>query len=662
MDHMEIPLSDGTVLSARMWIADNAAESPVPAVVEYVPFRYRDFSAPRDSLIHPWFAGHGYASIRWEPRGSQESSGAPMDEYIKQEQDDALEALEWIASQPWCSGSTGMFGMSWGAFSALQVAARRPPSLKAIIPVHGTDDRFDDDIHFKGGCLLTANLAWGWLYTHYMMRPPDPSIVGDSWQDTWIERIQKAPFVLKNWVGEQTKNAYWKHGSVRENYSQITAATYVFCGWADGYSNAAIRMAQNLKSPNKICIGPWAHTYPHIALPGPQIGFLQEAVRWWDRWLKNINNGIDDEERIHYWMQGSVPPAPSYSMRPGRWIGSNHWPPVHVSNWTFYLNKGGMGATANQTVDKNHVLEISSPLASGMTGGEWLPHGVGPEMPLDQRYEDVGAVCFLTSELADTLEICGSPTVTLKIKSNQPKGSLVLRLSDVARNGESTQITYGLLNLTHHTGSDQPRLLNVNSWCTVTVALNAVAQQIPRGHKIRLSVSTESYQLIWPVFPKTTLVLQTGISYLDLPIRSVENGTDSLFTFPRAAIPEPTAVTWLRPVKRRRTITHETTSGLITRSYLKDDGAYRINENNMELDTKGTLTYSCVNDDPLSAKAELSFRIQHSKGDWNACLEGNLVVSATSHNIQFLGQITASSDEQKVAIRHFDEVVKRAFI
>ena len=108
---IKIPLSDGSWLHARAWIPEGATDNPVPALVEYAPFRHRDFTAPRDALIHPWFAGHGYVSLRVELRGSGDSGGLPQDEYVLQEQDDALEALEWIAAQDWCDGSTGMFGM-----------------------------------------------------------------------------------------------------------------------------------------------------------------------------------------------------------------------------------------------------------------------------------------------------------------------------------------------------------------------------------------------------------------------------------------------------------------------------------------------------------------------------------------------------------------------
>ncbi|WP_340147095.1 CocE/NonD family hydrolase [Halomonas sp. PA16-9] len=114
----------------------------------------------RDELTHPYFAGHGYACVRVDMRGNGESDGLMEDEYAPQEQADALEVIEWIASQPWCNGQLGMMGISWGGFNSLQVAALRPESLKAIITLCSTDDRYADDIHYKGGNMLLENLGW----------------------------------------------------------------------------------------------------------------------------------------------------------------------------------------------------------------------------------------------------------------------------------------------------------------------------------------------------------------------------------------------------------------------------------------------------------------------------------------------------------------------
>src|SRR4029077_7428924 len=140
-----IELADGCKLAARIWLPQDAESSPVPAVLEYLPYRKRSVTAERDSLMHPYLAGHGYAGARVDMRGSGESDGLLRDEYLKQEQDDALEVIAWLARQSWCTGAVGMIGISWGGFNGLQIAARRPPALKAIITACSTDDRYADD-------------------------------------------------------------------------------------------------------------------------------------------------------------------------------------------------------------------------------------------------------------------------------------------------------------------------------------------------------------------------------------------------------------------------------------------------------------------------------------------------------------------------------------
>ncbi|MDA7968333.1 MAG: CocE/NonD family hydrolase, partial [Gammaproteobacteria bacterium] len=137
-----ITLSDGCRLAARIWLP--SAGTPAPAVLEYLPYRKRGGTEARDDQTFQFFAANGYAGVRVDMRGNGESDGLMLDEYLKQEQDDALETLAWIAAQHWCDGNIGMMGISWGGFNALQVAARRPPQLKAIITVCSTDDRYAD--------------------------------------------------------------------------------------------------------------------------------------------------------------------------------------------------------------------------------------------------------------------------------------------------------------------------------------------------------------------------------------------------------------------------------------------------------------------------------------------------------------------------------------
>ena len=170
IENVFIPLSDGTKLAARLWLPAQARR-PAPAILEYIPYRKRDGTRWRDEPMHGYFAAEGYAVVRVDIRGSGDSDGLLADEYLELEQDDALEVIAWIAARDWCDGGVAIIGKSWGGFNALQIAARRPLALKAIVPVCFTDDRYADDVHYLGGCLITDNLWWGATMLAYQARP-----------------------------------------------------------------------------------------------------------------------------------------------------------------------------------------------------------------------------------------------------------------------------------------------------------------------------------------------------------------------------------------------------------------------------------------------------------------------------------------------------------
>ena len=304
---VQIVLSDGIRLAARIWFPDDAEQDPVHAILEFLPYRFQDGTAPRDALTHPWFAGHGFAGVRVDMRGSGNSEGVLRGDYLKQEQNDALEVINWISRQPWCTGNVGMIGISWGGFNGLQVAARRPPALKAIVSICSTDDRYADNVHYMGGAMLCDNIAWSTYIFSLNTTPPDPQFLGSAWREVWLQRLNESGFWLEDWLEHQHRDEFYKHGSVCENPGDIECAVYAVGGWVDGYTNAVFRLLSTLNAPCKGLVGPWAHRYPHFASPGPSIGFLQECLRWWDKWLKGIENGIMDEPLLRCWMQHSDP-------------------------------------------------------------------------------------------------------------------------------------------------------------------------------------------------------------------------------------------------------------------------------------------------------------------------------------------------------------------
>jgi putative CocE/NonD family hydrolase len=441
-----IPMADGARLAARIWLPEDAATRPVPAILEYIPYRKRDGVRLRDETIHPYFAGHGYACVRVDLRGSGDSDGVLTDEYLPQELDDGVQVIHWIASQEWCSGRVGMIGISWGGFNGLQIAALQPPALAAVISVCSTDDRYADDVHYMGGCLLGDNLSWAATMFSYNSLPPDPEVVGERWRDMWHQRLEGSGHWLVPWLTHQHRGAYWRHGSICEDFSRVLVPVMAVSGWSDGYSNAVFRLLRQLPGPRMGLVGPWSHNYPHLGAPGPAIGFLQESLRWWDRWLKGVDSGITAEPMLRAWMLDSMPPSTFYHQRHGRWISEPQWPSPNIRNRVLHFGRYRLLAERDP---ESHALSVQSPLSVGLFAGKWCSYSATPDLPHDQREEDGGALLFTSDPLTEPIEMLGSAVAELALRADRPVAMVAVRLSDVQPDDKATRVTYGLLNLTH---------------------------------------------------------------------------------------------------------------------------------------------------------------------------------------------------------------------
>ena len=586
-----ITLSDGCRLSARVWCPIDAADHPVPAILEYLPYRKRDGTTARDALTHPWFAKRGYACIRVDMRGNGDSQGLMEDEYTQQELDDAVEVVEWLANQPWCNGSVGMMGISWGGFNALQVAAMQPEPLKAIITLCSTADRFADDIHYKGGCLLNENLGWGATMWSYSSRAPDPALRPD-WRELWLQRLENEPFLPAVWLGHQTRDAFWQHGSVCENPDAIRAATLAVGGWGDAYKNTVPWLVENLKAPVKGIVGPWVHKYPHFAIPEPRIGFLQEALRWWDRWLKGIETDVENDPDYRAYLMDGVRPARWYRERPGRWIAENPSATTHLPALRLPLSDAGLGANGPLTV------HIRSPHHCGMDGGEYCAIWLGPDMPGDQRPDDSLSACFDGLPLEEDLDIVGAPRLRLQLSSDKPQAQIAVRLNHVHPDGASTRITYGVLNLTHRGGHSDPKALNPGQLCDVEVPLDHIAYRVPKGHRIRVAISSAYWPLIWPSPETAELKLTDG--EITIPYRSGSDRDE--WSFPPPDAEDPWQVNQLRSATNARRVQTDMTSGTVELIIEDDFGLVQDAEHGLISGGTAYEKWSIHPDDPLSAR------------------------------------------------------------
>ena len=642
VDPAFIVLSDGVRLAAKIWIPDDAEESPVPAILEYLPYRYQDGTAERDALTHPYFAGHGYASVRVDMRGSGNSEGVLLGEYLKQEQDDALEIIEWIKAQRWCAGAVGMIGISWGGFNGLQVAARRPPGLKAIVTICSTDDRYADDIHFMGGAMLCDNIAWSTYMFSLNTTPPDPELLGDSWRGIWMRRLSESGLWIEKWLEKQHRDGFFKHGSVCEDYDAIDCAVYAVGGWADGYSNSVFRLMRNLSSPFKGLVGPWAHKYPHFARPGPSIGFLQECLRWWDYWLKGIDTGIMNEPVLRCWMQDSTPPSTHYETRPGKWVAETEYAESWGERVKFHLTDTGLSEKAGA----DSVLSLRSPHTVGFSAGAWCPHGIDPDLPADQRFEAGGCLNFDTEPLQDNLEILGAPVVELELSCDKPNGLAAACLNEVRADGAATRVTYGVLNLSHRESHEHPEPMVPGEAYKVHLRLNEAGHVFSKGSKIRLSVSTSYWPTVWPSAENATIAVRTKGSSLSLPSRPPKqiDGLLAEFEAPEAAAPLEKTV--LRPPDSEWKVNVDMHTGEVTTRLKFDEGKVVYEEyGDWTIESTRDERYAIRPDDPSSARCEIAWTEKFAREGWEVSSRTLTRVASTPHHFLLEAELKAWEGE-----------------
>ena len=658
--HQIIAMPDGTKLSARIWLPKDADKNPVPAILEHLPYRKRDGTIVRDALTHPYLAGHGYACIRVDMRGNGDSQGLMDDEYSEQELEDAESVIAWLRHQPWCTGRVGMMGISWGGFNSLQVAARQPEGLEAIITLCSTDDRYTDDIHYKGGCLLSENMGWSATMFGYSSRPPDPALVGKNWRAMWLDRLNTEPLLAIDWLRHPHRDAYWKRGSVNEDIGAIKAAVLAIGGWNDAYTNAVPRLVGTVQSPVKGIIGPWAHKYPHFAVPHPRIGFLQEALRWWDRWLKDAPTQVEQDPAFRTYIMDVQRPGASIERIEGRWVSDASWPNAKQNGQRLYLNADGLGYERTRASKPS----ICSPQFTGADSGEYCIIWMGPEFPGDQRQDDAGSLTFDGAPLSRDFDLVGAPVLTLKFSVDQPVANVAVRLNSMWPDGAVSRLTYAVANLTHLHGEashEHPQALEPGKVYTVQIQLDDVAYCIPKGHRLRVSLSTSYWPLIWPGPQPVVLTVHTGASHIDLPVRAKVRGEKApYFATPEAAPPVPLKTIDAPWNKRELTIDQATGE---RRLVIEDDFGRSTNlEHGLRTWGRGRERYSILPDDPLSAKQECHWTMETARGDWVTRTETYSTMTASATHFRITGRLEAYEGERQILLRHWDKKIKRQLL
>lgn len=639
--HVPVPLRAGVVISLRLWRPVGVPGERFPAVLEALPYRKDDNSLVDDSARFGFLSGHGYVGVRMDLRGSGTSTGVLEDEYAVQEQHDICEVIDWISRQPWCTGDVGMIGISWSGFNGLQVAARRPPALRTIISAYSTDDRYDNDVHYLGGSLLAFYQSmWGSAVHASNTQPPDPAIVGAAWKEQWLERLHHNADLTALWTQHQRRDAYWRQGSVCEDYAAITVPALLVGGWQDPYTDAVFRLLAALGPDSRGLVGPWAHTWPDRPVPGPAIGFLQECVRWFDRWLKGVDNGVDTNPRLRFHLQDSVPADSFTRSRPGTWFGTDE-PPSSSGATLWPRSDGGLAQTRGEGTTTH-----ASPALLGRGSRHFEPMGGLGDLPDRQTRDDADALSFTTEPLTEDLELFGSVVVRLRLACDRPEAFVFARLTEVAEDGESFLVTRGNLNLTHRLGHDEEvAAVPVGELLDYEIPLKHIAQRIPAGHRVRLSLSTSYWPWIWPSPERATITVDLGGSSLTLPLLDPSVATPLTRAWEPAAIARPAAVEqeggvpfWAWREDERPTVITKGSSAPTTKCY--PSGLTTV----QEVETRFVLDP----DDPLSAAVETLRAASFTRDGWSVETTQRTQMTCDATSFTVSTQVVAHLDGAEV--------------
>jgi putative CocE/NonD family hydrolase len=495
-----IPMRDGTRLSGNLYLPRGAG--PVPAIVIYTPYLKDRLSGTfNDRKLH--FVRRGYACIDVDVRGIGGSDGIMAPPLSPSEKQDARDLHDWIAAQSWCDGTTGQWGLSYTGSTSIAAASMQPPSLKAIVSMHATPDEFLGFLH-PHGCQpawWTEN-SWGpgQIIRHVM--PPPYRDADRRWARIWRERLERYvpwPFLWHTTPVETYMS--WK-----SDLSKVTAATYAISGWHDYYPKATLDYFTAINAPKKVLIGPWKHQFPSVG-PSGQADDQAEMDRWWDHWLRGLENGVMDSPPVMVWNQGE-----------NAWRYEESWPPKRSEPRLLFAGADG-ALIPDRPTDSGADRYVVDPTV-GIDLLPWDPQAPVVPMPYDRSGDDHRSQTYTTAPLERDLEIVGDPEAMLYLIADQPEFPISAWLCDVTPNGRSTLISQGWISASFAVGEP----LRSDRAYEIRVPLYSTSYRIPAGHRLRFGLAGADFPLLWPAAKNPTLQIERSparATHVRLPVAPI---------------------------------------------------------------------------------------------------------------------------------------------
>ncbi len=514
-----VPMRDGVRLSTDIYMPD--ALGPFPVILIRTPYNNNREPDVQDAV---YFATRGYAVLIQDVRGRGDSEGEWMP--FAHEAQDGYDAQEWAGKQPWCTGKVGTSGGSYVGLTQWLPAPLRNPHLAAMAPRVGFSNLYHNWVYTGGAFQLGFNLRWGAIQMHtrtnrtqYLWLPEEVHLSRLFWHLPLItgdEAAGRPNEFYKEWIRHPSYDAYWERlGNIEARYAEIDVPAYGFGGWYDVFLQSTLNnfkgvanqgYSEKARRSQKVLIGPWIHSLGERGTcsktgdidfgPESTIDLRGEELRWFDFWLKGMDNGILDEPRVKVFVMGA-----------NRWREADTWPIPGTRYTRYYLHSRGKANSLHGDGGLGTALPISEPPDSyiydptnpvptlgGSTccGEDVTPVTMGPrdQRPAEERPD---VLVYTTPPLEADLEVTGPVSVTLYAASDAPDTDFTAKLVDVFPDGHAMNVAQGIIRARYRDSWEQPTLLEPSRVYEYSIDLWSTSNCFLRGHQIRVEISSSNF-------------------------------------------------------------------------------------------------------------------------------------------------------------------------
>jgi len=546
-----VAMRDGVKLATDIYRQDNA--TPAPTLVTRTPYN-KDGILGAFDIIRAVQAG--YAVVVQDVRGRYASEGTFTAHF--QEIDDGLDTLQWVAEQSWSNGDIGTFGGSYLGCTQWIPALRQPPMLRAMAPSITASDYYGG-MEYHGGAKVLHDLRWVVVniipaeIERQIARGELPAdfdydlnldTVFDQLpiaNDPLIERF--APF-YKEWVTHRTEDGYWDALSPCKHYEQVLVPSLNISGWYDIFLQDTFDNYMGMKARGgteqarqntRVIIGPWSHMNFSGSFPDREFGataseqfidLMGIQLQWFDRWLKEIDNGADREAPVMIFVMGI-----------DQWRSESDWPLPDTQYRDYFLHSGGQANTLNGdgTLSSEAPTEelpdvfLYNPLRPVPTvGGQVILPGANAMGPRDQQEVELrdDVLVYSTPVLEQPIEVTGPIELRLFISSSARDTDFTGKLVDVFPDGRAIILTEGILRARYRNSLSEPELLEPHHVYELTLDLWSTSNVFLPGHRIRLEVSSSN-------FPASTATATQAETSQSKQLININQPSITFITIPR---------------------------------------------------------------------------------------------------------------------------------